>query len=779
MSNYTIHTGLWVNYDSAPALGATLTVSIRWGNYLIAALSSLVGWAGASAWSIVSFYLHQRLAAAREKDVLHQQLQVHFRTAGSFLDSWLDGIGLHKAWKGRAEKVKRRTLAVSFLALVLFALFMAAGVFVAEVATKTYQDVLVLAKPSDCGDLSFMMDESDPDKLAGGIDELTSWYNNGAFWGRNYARDVYVERRGRESGFSMSELPFIGHETPCPYTNGTTCLGPNRTEGAAWRMDAGPLDSHIHFGMNAPADERVTWGVTATCAVVDTQNLTTKPYWRLEENDDGTTMNNTYIGILQQFDEDRGEASNLMFEVPLYLKYQRTGYRSQRGLWTPGLNDAYNKSITGYPFNNTEADMAMVSTTQGRMFYYDRVDDPYFMAHRSNTSEEYAMSPNATVYYASQLVTVMVCTEQQQICNPHTDQCTPWSGTLKLQGAIGNNTISLNHAQLATALRLIASVSSMISQTARAATNLMVAEKNGVRGGASLPPNQWIKEVELWFAANLANTQANLLEWIAKPWPAGQVQNYYKYINLTAMDAPYQRANIMEQKDRLCQNQLVRSSTTVQNFSVLALTIVIVFCSALIITALVMPACVGHFRERRRSRGLTLSEAAEAGRVARLADAKYNVLAMALRGAGVENWERRGTSEIPVTKGSVTVCPPVEKNGLPAYPCTSCAICRVPSSSSSSSDSVSDTEKKQKPKLKIDIKSMSGSTVDGDEKRQNSGSKSFIQKLGRSMTEHTLVASPVEMSPTGDDKSSIAEGDRITSLSPAPPIPKKSRTRSQ
>lgn len=137
MSNYTIQTGLWVNHDSTPALGATLTVSIRWGNYLIAALSSIVAWAGASAWSIVSFYLHQRLAAAKEKDVLHQQLQVHFRTAGSFLDSWLDGLALHKAWRGRAEKVKRRTLTVSFLALVLFALFMAAGVFVAEVATKT------------------------------------------------------------------------------------------------------------------------------------------------------------------------------------------------------------------------------------------------------------------------------------------------------------------------------------------------------------------------------------------------------------------------------------------------------------------------------------------------------------------------------------------------------------------------------------------------------------------------------------------------------------------
>lgn len=454
---------------------------------------------------------------------------------------------------------------------------------------------------------------------------------------------------------------------------------------------------------------------------------------------------------------------------------------NRRGLWTPGLNDANGKAITGYPFNNTDADMAMISTTQGRMFYYQRVDDPYFMAHEPGTNEEYAMDPNATVYYPSQLVTVMVCTEQQQICNPLTGQCTPWSNKLQLAGAIGNNTIHLNHAQWATALRFVASVSSMISQTARAATNLMVAEKNGVRGGTNLPPNQWIKEIELWFAANLANTQATLLEWIAKPWPTDESEKYFKHMNLTAVDAPYKAAGIMEQKESLCHNQLIRSSTTVQNFSVLALTIVIVFCFALIITALLLPTCVGRARERRRAKDLQLSETAEAGRVARLADAKYNVLAMALRSAGVEGWERRGTSEIPVTKGSVTVCTPVEKDGLPAYPCVSCAICRSPrgSASDSGTETAWDEEKKTKKLgLRLDIKSVSDYS-DVDEKRQNSGSKPFRRELSRSMTEHTLVESPVEMDDTGDDKSSIADADRITSLSPAPPIPNKSRTRSK
>lgn len=115
--------------------------------------------------------------------------------------------------------------------------------------------------------------------------------------------------------------------------------------------------------------------------------------------------------------------------------------------------------------------MVMVTTTQGLMFYYQPVDDPYFMAHEAETADEYAYNMNATVYYPSQLFGVMVCTEQQQICNPATGECTPWSTKLRLQNEIGNNTIHLNDAQLATALRIVASVSTVLEQSARASSS--------------------------------------------------------------------------------------------------------------------------------------------------------------------------------------------------------------------------------------------------------------------------------------------------------------------
>ncbi|KAK3940012.1 hypothetical protein QBC46DRAFT_314648 [Diplogelasinospora grovesii] len=751
MSNYTIQTGvIWVNHDTSPALGATLTVTIRWGNYLIAALSSLVAWAGAGAWSIAAYVLHQRLAAVRDKDVLHQQLQVHFRTAGSFCDSWIDGLSLHRAWRGRpgVRQVKRRTLAVSLLALVVFLIFTAAGVFVAEVATKSYQDVLVLAAPSDCGDFVFVTDNTTIHSAL--VDVVTGYQNDANFWARNYARDAYHQSRSRESAFALPSLPYTGYEVPCPYNNGTACFGPNQTaDGSAWRMETGPLNSHIHFGMNAPQQDRVTWATTATCAVVDPANLTIAPYWRID-NYHGHEVNNTYIGILQQFGPDLGYDSNLMFEIPANLMYERTGFFSQRGLWFPGIADGDGKAITGYPFNRTDADMAMITTTQGLMFYYAPVDDPYFFAHQAVTGDEQAIDLNTTVYYPSNLFGLMVCTEQQQICDPNTHQCTPWSGLQRLENAVYNNTLGLKDAQLATAMRImwtIRYIGSMLPQAAHGTTNLLIAEENGARGGSSVPPNQWMKEVELWFAANLAGIQNSLLQWVAKPWPQGHPETMYgDFVNLTASDTMYADYNVTSQMNTLCKNQLIRSNAAVQNFSVLALLLVIVLCVLIIATAFLLPVCVNYSRNRRMLRKGSLSRAAEAGRIARLADGKYSVLAMALQGAGIGIGEKEscwvvGQDEIPVTKGPVPVHPPVERNGLASYPTYAvCMGCRGKTEAENSGE-----KRWKKPTLRV------YTTMEPIEEDSPG-------KLDRRETEQTLVSSPVEQRGKGTETKNVEGG---------------------
>lgn len=186
---------------------------------------------------------------------------------------------------------------------------------------------MVLAAANDCGDLIFQDSQANNNEY---LDTITDYVSDAAFWARNYARDAYGfdGSQPRESSFSRPTLPITSFETPCPYSNGTTCLGVNETEGPAWRMQTGPLNSHIHFGINAPAQDRVTFSKDVTCAVINATTLTTKPYSRID-NVQGHQINTTYIGILQQYAEDIGGDSNLAFEIDANLIYERVGFYIQ------------------------------------------------------------------------------------------------------------------------------------------------------------------------------------------------------------------------------------------------------------------------------------------------------------------------------------------------------------------------------------------------------------------------------------------------------------------
>lgn len=303
MSNYSVYTGFWVEHSDSAALGATLTVPIRWGNYLIAALSSLVAWAAANAWKLCSFYLHQRFAAKEDKDVLDQQLQLMLRGPGSVSDAVVEAVELHAAWSRRVPHVRagRRILPLALLFATVGLLFAAAGIFVADVASKTYQDVLVPVVPLACGDLHFIWNQDlhAPDRaemMDAQILADMDWFK----FARSYALAHYSNTSSPRfnAEFPRATLPFEGAESPCPFdADGTTrCLGPNMTTGPAWTMDSGWLDSHAHFGMNARPEDRVAWRKLATCGVVDATNFTTEPFWEVEESD-GVPVNHTYVAL--------------------------------------------------------------------------------------------------------------------------------------------------------------------------------------------------------------------------------------------------------------------------------------------------------------------------------------------------------------------------------------------------------------------------------------------------------------------------------------------------
>jgi len=75
------------------------------------------------------------------------------------------------------------------------------------------------------------------------------------------------------------------------------------------------------------------------------------------------------------------------------------------------------------------------------------------MAHSRGKGDKYQSDANETVYYPDHLFSLMVCTDQQQLCNPNNNMCSPWGSRYDLAMNVGQNVLGFNPAQLAVATR--------------------------------------------------------------------------------------------------------------------------------------------------------------------------------------------------------------------------------------------------------------------------------------------------------------------------------------
>ena len=183
----------------------------------------------------------------------------------------------------------------------------------------------MLVKPSDCGDFAL---QTDSPLL---MDYSLDYQTNSSIWAKSYTQAAYSGLRGIHTAFPFDSVPTNGFEVPCPWTNGTTCLGYNMTSGPAWRIETPPLDSHLHLGMNAPPEERITLTKNLTCAVVDPTNLSTPPYSRLEDHQ-GHSVNMTYVTLLAALlpeSERVPESRYFNFEIDVNLVFGAVGYYTQ------------------------------------------------------------------------------------------------------------------------------------------------------------------------------------------------------------------------------------------------------------------------------------------------------------------------------------------------------------------------------------------------------------------------------------------------------------------
>ncbi|OCL08835.1 hypothetical protein AOQ84DRAFT_292365 [Glonium stellatum] len=628
MSSTSVYTGFWVDHSRGAVFGATLTVPIQYGSFIITSLTVLISMSAASAWQITAYVLHQARVKKYESDGLDLQLQVLLQNSDSPASTIFNALKFDRAWRNLTSRVHARVLAIVVSAFAVWVTFLLAGIFVAAVASSSNQEVTVLAQPGACGMLEFN------NATLAGFNSVESKFLNDTISARAYARDWYSGSSGNipaRSIFPVVRLPYkTNTAAPCPF-NGRCLMG----ENSALSLDTSLLDSHYMLGINAPAQDRISWRNVVTCSPVNVSDfvlIQTSP-----------TTNRTYENIyIGPFGFDNMTFSyNIMPGLVDGVGYQLSVVYSEAGLggtWTPIPE-----------FNRTDADISAFFLAQNDIVYSQPILDPMFLANGTYTETR---SAGKLLYKPNNLVNVLACANQQQICGAYNSSCTSLSSLMDIVSELAQ--IGLNKAQLAAAGRMTdaAEYSNIYHSIFNLDSGALLASElifYGVSPG--LPSNQWQIEVENWFRTSLAKAQASVVSFVNQPTA------YAPYITVDRVSAWPSSQSDKQANLNQCSNQRIQNLGTTQNFSFFGVMLVVTTSVLLITLGIALEPAVSRYREWRRSW-------AHKGEHARQADDMIQLLRMALENSGQGPW-RKGAWDVPVSKrGAVFNLPASEDTEL-------------------------------------------------------------------------------------------------------------------
>ena len=210
----SIYTGIWINWSHGVVAGSTLTLNERDGGLLTAFLAIFVSAAGAAAWRIMSYALHQSRARQEYQDGLHHQQQAILRNSHSPTGASWQLMQLTWFWRSNATRYLMRTIPLAGLALLNLALFGVAGVFSSEVTKAPGNETLV--RSPDCGYIYL----KDPGSVKASAD-YTSMDTNDTLPAAAYQRACYdnVENSLQYGQFIQRQLRWTSNQSsPCPFS---------------------------------------------------------------------------------------------------------------------------------------------------------------------------------------------------------------------------------------------------------------------------------------------------------------------------------------------------------------------------------------------------------------------------------------------------------------------------------------------------------------------------------------------------------------------------------
>ena len=262
-----------------------------------------------------------------------------------------------------------------------------------------------------------------------------------------------------------------------------------------------------------------------------------------------------------------------------------TGYHrsTEVSLLTDPDSNLYKSTFQAIPqLQRSDADVSLLFLAQN-VSYTGPIEDPWFYATTpialidGQTQTFYGTAPDSPV-------SVVGCTEQHQLCNPATSQCTGLSG---LTGVLHHKWESLGFTerQIATYNRsFVVASDSILSATTQilGAKHMLVQNHVGYGNAATLPPNQWILELNNWFGTMMTNLQIRSLQYATGP----SSPRFFKYVR-----PPQTR----DEQD-MCTRQIIRRNDFA-SFNVLGLALIFILGGLIVIVNLTLRSVVNRLQQ--------------------------------------------------------------------------------------------------------------------------------------------------------------------------------------
>ncbi|KAL8914309.1 MAG: hypothetical protein Q9171_001029 [Xanthocarpia ochracea] len=520
MDDDLVHLGVWQDFSGGKYKGWNLTTTNQQATILTAFIAIGVTAVGARSWKIYRFLLYQSRRHDLAKDAMIREQEVILRNSESDLCTLTNVWSLIWAWRsfgrllpGDKLRESHRSSAILLLvSLVHWVVFLLLAASLPSFLSKGQPNPVVLLNSNSC--VPYYAEQQEMSRFWSIESTQVSPIN---FATRDYDSCYNDDSMVDCNRLEHRKISWNETRGGCPFL-ANACLA--NTEAISF--DTGHLNLDL-FGLNRPDAHDLTLRRRTSCAPINATLFQTESRWSPE----GFRYYN--------FSGDPLEHTSIASGGPLDVKIGRNPYRKDYEVVTvTRTGDRWVKGPSvKATFDRSDADMTAVIIDKEDVKYPSPVDDAVFGAHRlvhkldARVRNFEGVEPAAIIpskwYAADDPVSIIGCADQAEVCYTPDSVCT---GLIPLPNTLGRWLDAWKDAGLpflhwpdgvGTEIeRFILNLmhhSGFRDIVSNRGSDILSIKKYGLgyELQSDIPPNQWEREVRVWFGTSIAKIQVSVM----------------------------------------------------------------------------------------------------------------------------------------------------------------------------------------------------------------------------------------------------------------------------